>query len=158
MKIGLTISNNFKRKECKYFPFLIHLYLVLITFVAFSDAIALNVGSDDWEPAQVASAYAAAESLGASLKLFLSFDFTAMGCTIPNLVSTVNQYANHPNQFKVDGKPMISSFEGGCLGNAGWASLQSQTNGYTMPFISGLEGSFPSWPSLNQWYWLVCFN
>ena len=155
MQIGKAIFNRFKRKECKYFPFLIHLYLVLITFVAFSDAIALNVGSDDWEPAQVASAYAAAESLGASLKLFLSFDFTAMNCTLSNIVSLVNTYGNHSNQFKVDGKPMISSFEGGCLGNSGWQALKNQTNGYLMPFISGLEGKFSQWPALDSWYWLV---
>jgi glucan endo-1,3-alpha-glucosidase len=90
--------------------------------------------------------------------LFFSFDFTAMSCTLSNFVDIINQYADHPNQFKINGKPMISSFEGGCLGNSGWASLKSQTNGYTMPFISSLEGTFPQWPALDSWYWLVIFD
>lgn len=120
-----------------------------------SDALALNIGGDVWEPTQVANAYAAAESSGTGLELFLSFDFTGMGCIVSKLVSMVNQYANHPNQFRVDGKPMISSYEGECLGNAGWESLRTQTNGYNMPFISGLEGAFSEWPSLNSWCWLV---
>jgi glucan endo-1,3-alpha-glucosidase len=119
------------------------------------DALALNIGGDSWEAAQVASAYAAAKSLGTNFKLFLSFDFTAMGCTLSNVVSLVNTYANHPNQFKYIGKTFISSYEGGCLGNAGWQSLKAQTNGYVMPFISGLEGKFPQWPALDSWYWLV---
>jgi glucan endo-1,3-alpha-glucosidase len=120
-----------------------------------SDAIALNFGQNSWEAAQIASAYAAAKSLGTGFKLFLSFDFTAMSCSLPDTVSTVNIYANHPNQFKIDGKPMISSYEGGCLDNSGWASLKAQTNGYVMPFISGLEGLFSQWPALDSWYWLV---
>lgn len=154
MKIGLTISNNFKRKECKDFRFW-YIYILTLKLRRISDALALNVGNNDWEPKQVANAYAAAKSLGTGFKLFLSFDFTSIDCTLPNLVSWVNQYANHPNQFKVDGKPMISSFEGECLGNSGWESLKTQTGGYNMPFISGLEGNFPEWTSLDSWYWLV---
>jgi glucan endo-1,3-alpha-glucosidase len=120
-----------------------------------SDAIALNIGSDSWEITQVANAYAAAKSLGTGFKLFISFDFTAMPCSLPSVVSLVNTYANHPNQFKFNGKTFISSYEGGCLGNAGWASLKDQTNGYAMAFISGLEGQFSQWPALDSWYWLV---
>lgn len=155
MQIGWTIFNRFKWKECKYFSFLRFLSLKLCRF---SDALALNIGQDDWELVQVAAAYAAAESLGTDFKLFFSFDFTVMSCTLSDFVSIVNQYANHPNQFKVNGKPMISSFEGGCLGNTGWASLKNQTNGYNMPFISSLEGTFSQWPALDSWLWLVWFD
>lgn len=122
-----------------------------------SDALALNIGQNDWEAAQVANAYAAAKSLGTGFKLFISFDFTQIDCTLSAIVSQVNQYANHPNQFKVDGKPMISSYSGICLGNSGWESLKAQTNGYVMPFIPGLEGSFSQWPALDSWFWLVRF-
>lgn len=120
------------------------------------DAIALNFGSDSWELTQIASAYAAAKALGTNFKLFLSFDFTAMGCSLSNVVNIVNTYANHPNQFKFNGKTMISSYEGACLGNSGWQSLKSQTNGYTMPFISGLEGKFNQWPAMDSWYCWGC--
>lgn len=123
-----------------------------------SDALALNIGSNDWEATQVANAYAAAESLATGFKLFISFDFTAMPCTLSSIVSFVNKYRNHPNQFKVNGKTMISSYEGACLGNSGWQSLKDQTDGYVMPFISGLEGHFSEWPALDSWYWLVFFD
>jgi len=120
------------------------------------DALALNIGSDVWELTQVANAYSAAESLGTGFKMFLSFDFTAMACTLSNLVSSVNRFANHPNQLKINGRPMVSSFEGKCLGNSGWASLKSQTNGYIMPFISGLEWEFSQWPALDSWLCWGC--
>ena len=130
-----------------------HLYFDSLDLI--SDALALNIGGNEWELAQVASAYAAAELLGTDFKLFLSFDFTAMDCVLPDLVSRVNTYAQHPNQFKVNRKPMISSYSGECLGNSGWQSLKDQTNGYVMPFIWGLEEHFNQWPALDSWYWLV---
>jgi len=120
------------------------------------DAIALNLGSDSWELSQVAKAYAAAQALGTNFKLFISFDFTAMSCTLSNIVNIANTYRNHPNQFKYNGQTFISSYEGACLGNAGWQSLKAQTNGYVMPFISGLEGKFNQWPALDSWYCWGC--
>ncbi|TFK36071.1 glycosyl hydrolase family 71-domain-containing protein [Crucibulum laeve] len=120
------------------------------------DAIALNIGSSSWQPDQIRSAYAAAASIGSNLKLFISFDFTEMACSVSDVVSRVNELAGHPNQFKVNGKPMISSYAGDCLGQSGWASIKSQTNGYLMPFIWGLEGQFNNWPSLDSWYCWGC--
>ena len=124
----------------------------------FSDAIALNTGADDWERNQVDLAYQAAQNSGTGLKLFSSFDLTLMACDLGDLVYRVNKYANHPNQFKVNGKPMISSYSGDCLGNSGWARLKAQTNGYLMPFIWGLENHFNQWPSMDSWYWWGCIN
>lgn len=118
------------------------------------DALALNIGFDSWQPAQVASAYAAA--VGTNFKLFISFDFTEIACDVNSVANWVNQYANHPNQFKINGKPFISSFSGDCLGNAGWANLKAMTNGYVMPFIWGLEGNFNNWPALDSWYCWGC--
>lgn len=111
------------------------------------------MGGDSWQRTQIASAYAAAAALGTNFKLFISFDFSAMGCDVNDIVDRVNQFASHPNQFRIDGRPMISSFTGRCLGNSGWASLKAQTNGYLMPFIEGIEGQFDSWTSLDSWYW-----
>ncbi|KAF8900122.1 glycosyl hydrolase family 71-domain-containing protein [Gymnopilus junonius] len=121
-----------------------------------ADAIALNIGSDDWQRTQVATAYQAAQASGTGIKLFYSFDLTAMPCDLNDLVARVKLYANHPNQFKVNGKVFISSYSGDCLGNSGWASLKAQTNGYLMPFIWGLEGQFNSWPALDSWYCWGC--
>ncbi|KDQ33034.1 glycoside hydrolase family 71 protein [Pleurotus ostreatus PC15] len=118
------------------------------------DAIALNIGSSDWQRGQIASAYAAA--VGSPLKLFISFDFTEMPCDVADVVSRTNQWVNHPNQFKVNGKTMISSFSGDCFGNNGWQAIKDQTNGYLMPFIPNLEGKFSSWPSLDSWLCWGC--
>ncbi|KAJ7186743.1 glycoside hydrolase [Mycena filopes] len=115
------------------------------------DAIALNIGSDSWEVAQVASAYAAASSAGSDCKLFISFDFTSWPCDVEATVAQANLYANHSNQFMVDGKPMISSYEGACLGVDEWARLKSSTGGYLMPFVSGQEGNFDQWSSWDSW-------
>ncbi|KAJ3510263.1 hypothetical protein NLJ89_g4780 [Agrocybe chaxingu] len=120
------------------------------------DAIALNIGRSDWQRPQVQMAYDAAASLGTGMKLFYSFDFTEMDCNVDDFVARVNLYANHPNQFKVNGKTMISSFSGDCLGNSGWATLKQRTNGYLMPFIWGLEGRFDQWPSLDSWFCWGC--
>ncbi|PPQ83225.1 LOW QUALITY PROTEIN: GH-71 [Psilocybe cyanescens] len=120
------------------------------------DAIALNIGSDDWQRNQVATAYAAAQASNTGIKLFYSFDLTEMPCDLGDLVARVNLYNNHPNQFKVNGKNFISSYSGDCLGNSGWQSLKDQTNGYIMPFVWGLEGNFNSWPSLDSWYCWGC--
>jgi glucan endo-1,3-alpha-glucosidase len=125
-----------------------------IKLICHSDALALNIGGDGWQRAQVASAYAAAAALGTNFKLFMSFDFTSsLACNIGDIRDRVNQFAGHPNQFRVNEKPMISSYEGACSGNDWWSSLKAQTNGYLMPFISGLEGSFNNWQSLDSWYW-----
>lgn len=101
----------------------------------------------------MAAAYQAAQDSGTGIKLFYSFDLTAMTCDLNDLVARVQLYANHPSQFKVNGKVFISSYSGDCLGNSGWASLKAQTNAYLMPFIWGLEGQFNAWPALDSWYW-----
>ncbi|KAF9484188.1 hypothetical protein BDN70DRAFT_181683 [Pholiota conissans] len=120
------------------------------------DAIALNIGSSDWQRTQVSTAYQAAKDSGTGIKLFYSFDLTEMPCDLGDLVARVNLYASHPNQFKVNGKVMISSYSGDCLGQSGWASLKAQTNGYLMPFIWGLEGQFNQWSALDSWYCWGC--
>ncbi|KAJ7612255.1 glycosyl hydrolase family 71-domain-containing protein [Roridomyces roridus] len=121
------------------------------------DAIALNIGGDAWQMTQVGNAYAAAQALGFPTKLFFSFDFTTnLGCSLSDIVSRTKQFSGHPAQFKVNGKPMISSYAGDCLGNGGWQSLKDQTNAYIMPFIWGLEGNFGSYPSMDSWYCWGC--
>lgn len=150
MQIGSTMSSRSQLKERK-----LSFFLPLKSADKFllSDAIALNIGGDDWQRNQVDLAYQAAQNSGTGLKLFYSFDLTEMPCNLDDLVARVNKYVNHPNQFKVNGKPMISSYSGDCLGNSGWANLKARTNGYLMPFIWGLEGQFNQWPSLDSWYW-----
>ncbi|TFK29164.1 hypothetical protein FA15DRAFT_632705 [Coprinopsis marcescibilis] len=120
------------------------------------DALALNIGSSQWQRGQVETAYRVAQKLKTNLKIFFSFDFAEMACDLNDLVARVRQFRDHPNQFKINGKVFVSSYSGDCLGNAGWASLKAQTNAYLMPFIWGLEGRFSQWPSLDSWYCWGC--
>ncbi|KAI0084982.1 glycoside hydrolase family 71 protein [Irpex rosettiformis] len=80
------------------------------------DAFALNVGSDSWEPSQVANAFFAASALKTSFKLFLSFDMGSLPCaraTDADLLKTyISTYKTHPNQQLIDGKVLVSTFSG----------------------------------------------
>ncbi|KAH7909032.1 glycoside hydrolase family 71 protein [Hygrophoropsis aurantiaca] len=80
------------------------------------DAFALNVGSDSWQPQQIANAYSAALQSGTDFKLFMSFDMSSLPCgsaddagTLRNYITT---YASHPNQFIYNGRVFASTFAG----------------------------------------------
>ncbi|KAK0444401.1 glycoside hydrolase family 71 protein [Armillaria borealis] len=119
------------------------------------DALALNIGNDDWQLSRIQDAYAAA--VGTNMKLFISFDYTAFACDVSKTINYINQFKNHPNQFYYNGKVMVSSYSGDCLGTGGWQAIQSSTNAYLMPFIWGLEGSFGStWSFLDSWLCWGC--
>jgi hypothetical protein len=77
-------------------------------------AFALNFGPNDGSTdTQLQLAYAAAEKVG--FKLFLSFDFNSGYYTagdVQKVADRIKPYANHPAQYIVDGKPLVSSFLG----------------------------------------------
>ncbi|KAH9855566.1 glycosyl hydrolase family 71-domain-containing protein [Lenzites betulinus] len=110
------------------------------------DAFALNVGSDSWEPSQVANAYAAAGQYNAKLnststtatttasgfnttasgpfKLFLSFDMTSLPCSaatdVQQLQTYIAAYANNTGQMMYNGRVLVSTFAGeSCTFGAG---------------------------------------
>ena len=92
------------------------------------DAFALNVGAQtSYTNTQLANAYAAAEQR--QFKLFLSFDYAAQGAwSISNVVNTILAHKNSAAQFKVNGLPLVSTFEG--PNNSGdWPSIRSQVGG-----------------------------
>ncbi|OSD07718.1 glycoside hydrolase family 71 protein [Trametes coccinea BRFM310] len=105
------------------------------------DAFALNVGSDNWEPSQVANAFAAAGQYNANrpkpdlsspnvttaingtnsttpgpFKLFMSFDMGSLPCSSPadaQLLQTyIKTYANNTNQMMYNGRMLVSTFAG----------------------------------------------
>ncbi|KAF9450512.1 glycoside hydrolase family 71 protein [Macrolepiota fuliginosa MF-IS2] len=119
-----------------------------------ADAIALNFGSDSWQTDQIRNAYSAASGTG--VKLFLSFDFSVFPCDVDSVVNTVNQFTQDGSQFKINGRPLISSYLGKCLGNNGWQEIKDRTGGYLMPFIAEIEGQFGSWSSLDSWFCWGC--
>ncbi|OCH91847.1 glycoside hydrolase [Obba rivulosa] len=80
------------------------------------DGFALNVGSDDWQPARVQDAYTAAANSGTDFQLFISFDMSALPGSSADDAQTLRNYitiyASHPNQLKVDGRVFASTFSG----------------------------------------------
>ncbi|KAK3346008.1 glycosyl hydrolase family 71-domain-containing protein [Lasiosphaeria hispida] len=78
-----------------------------------TDGFALNIGAgDDFTLDALRRAYDAASKLD-NFTLFLSFDFNAAGnWTVDSISNLTNTFKGEPAQFKVDGKPMVSTFEG----------------------------------------------
>ncbi|KZV70584.1 glycoside hydrolase family 71 protein [Peniophora sp. CONT] len=126
------------------------------------DGFALNVGSADYEIAQVKNAYAAAEAVG-GFKLFISADMTANPCAsaadaVP-LRNWVTTYYNHPAQFIYNGKVYFSTFLGNdCMFGqssvvAGWTNeFKNQLTGaqavYFVPFFSVDPATFSNYAGL----------
>ncbi|KAG8846898.1 hypothetical protein FRB96_001743 [Tulasnella sp. 330] len=82
------------------------------------DAFALNMGIDSWQPARMQDAYNAASALssqGINFKMFVSFDMSSFNCgSTGAIISTLQQFANHPAQLKTPaGEMWVSSFDGG---------------------------------------------
>ena len=100
---------------------------VLIAFLH-SDAFALNIGYDSWQPGQVKAAYDAASATGTGFKMFISLDMTVLSCS-DNAVITKNiaDYKDHPAQLKDSkGAVLLSTFDGGnCKSSQDWANAFS---------------------------------
>lgn len=72
---------------------------------------ALNIGVDPYTEEQLNFAYAAAQATG--FKVFISFDFNWYKSSDTTGVSTMlKKYINNPAQYKVEGKPFVSTFSG----------------------------------------------
>ncbi|KAI2627645.1 glycoside hydrolase family 71 protein [Hypoxylon sp. NC1633] len=128
------------------------------------DGFALNVGSaDSWNAQQLQLAYDTASSNGFSL--FFSFDMAASSWSVNQVISLVNQYKDASSQFKVNGKPFVSTFEGpDWVDN--WASVRSATGDiFLVPDwsslgpqgvgsrLSQIDGAFNwgAWPNANEY-------
>ncbi|KAJ3813075.1 glycosyl hydrolase family 71-domain-containing protein [Lentinula aff. lateritia] len=122
------------------------------------DAVALNVGRDSWQRSRIEDAYIVAATVGMSV--FISFDYTSFDCSVDNTIQWVDSFKGLPAQFKVNGRPMISSYSGECLGPDGWQTIRAKTGGFLMPFIYGTDdqqfkkGS--SYGFLDSWYCWGC--
>jgi glucan endo-1,3-alpha-glucosidase len=90
------------------------------------DGFALNAEPiDSYSEEQLALAYSAATDAG-EFQMFISFDMACCGAwSVDKVVAWINTYKNHEAQFKVDGKPLVSTFEGPEF--ADWASVKAAT-------------------------------
>ncbi|KAI5919550.1 glycoside hydrolase family 71 protein [Camillea tinctor] len=130
------------------------------------DGFALNIGRDDtYTDAQLQLAYDTAAS-ASGFSLFLSFDMAdpTKPWDVNRVSSLVNQYKSAASQFKVNGLPLVSTFEGPSW-SGNWASVRSATGGiFLVPDWSSLgadgvgaqrsiiDGAFNwgAWPEMNQ--------
>ena len=100
------------------------------------DGFALNIGADSYTEAQLAYAYAAAEEVG-GFSLFISFDYgTKSDWTTQNLIDLMSKFKDHPAQYKLNGKALVSTFEGGDAQLTDWNT------------IGEMYSLVPSWTSL----------
>lgn len=76
------------------------------------DGFALNNGGwDQGYKQRTTMMYEAARQLGTGFKLFISADYCC-GNGLEETRDMVESFRNHPNQFRYDGKPVLSSFAG----------------------------------------------
>lgn len=96
------------------------------------DGFALNIGVDPYTQDQLDLAYSAAEAV--DFDVFISFDFNWYQISDVDKVSTMfKRYMDKPKQYKVDGKPFVSTFIGDGFD---WAAVQQQVGKaiYAVPF------------------------
>ncbi|KAL8812844.1 MAG: hypothetical protein Q9200_000734 [Gallowayella weberi] len=96
------------------------------------DAFVLNIAAQtDYNNAQIANAYSAAESL--QFKLFFSFDYAAQGAWQPSaVIALLQQYANSAAQMKVNGASLVSTFEGPDSSND-WRAIRAAVPIFFLP-------------------------
>ncbi|RYP36998.1 hypothetical protein DL767_003153 [Monosporascus sp. MG133] len=128
------------------------------------DGFALNAGAQDtYNDVQLPLAYEAAASVP-GFKVFISFDQAASSWSPDQVAARVRQFRDSPAQFKINGLPVVSTFEGpGWADN--WAQVRAATGGiYLIPDWSSLgpqgvagrlniiDGAFNwgAWPNANS--------
>ena len=85
------------------------------------DGFALNCGAwhnEPHYPRRTKAIYQAAQELGTGFKLFFSVDFAGLKRHPPGefesyVLDMVKTYGHHPNQFRVEGRTVVSTFAGG---------------------------------------------
>jgi glucan endo-1,3-alpha-glucosidase len=106
------------------------------------DAFVLNLGSDDWQPARIADAFAAAKNAGPKFKIGFSFDMTVLRCggssNATLLQNYINTYSSHPNILQYDNKMLITTFAGQSC-TFGQASVDA---GWTFAIKTGLPAVY----------------
>ncbi|KAK3388486.1 glycosyl hydrolase family 71-domain-containing protein [Sordaria brevicollis] len=132
------------------------------------DGFALNIGpADHYTYTSLHTAYEAAATF-TNFSLFLSFDFASQpdnNWDVDYIANLTNTFKDEPAQFKVDGKPLVSTFEGVEFVE-GWREVRKRVDGgivFVPDWSSiGPEGvrervgevdgafSFDAWPRASQ--------
>ncbi|KAL4870208.1 hypothetical protein BDV12DRAFT_63267 [Aspergillus spectabilis] len=105
------------------------------------DGFALNIApQDDYTDRVLQTAYDAAEKVG-DFSLFLSFDYESGGPWPPDrVVTTIDAYKNRSAQYRYEGKPLVSTFEG-AESSGDWAYIRDATGCIFIPSWTSLAPS-----------------
>ncbi|KAH8681791.1 glycoside hydrolase [Xylariales sp. PMI_506] len=105
------------------------------------DGFALNMGTDSWQPDQIALAYEAANELD-DFWVFISFDMSSYTWDVTTVVDLIEDFAGNAAQYTVNGVPFVSTFEGTAFAEAGdWTQVRDQVSIYLVPDWSSI-GSY----------------
>ncbi|ODN93422.1 hypothetical protein L198_05287 [Cryptococcus wingfieldii CBS 7118] len=102
------------------------------------DGFALNIGVDSYSEGQLDLAYAACETLS-EFNVFISFDFNWYTlANVTGVADMLKRFKDSSAQYRVDGKPFVSSFIGDGFD---WSSTASQVGEelYAVPFFQATE-------------------
>jgi glucan endo-1,3-alpha-glucosidase len=110
------------------------------------DAFALNVGLDSWTDDRVSLAYAAAESVGNTFKVFLSFDMSFYN-SAGAIISLIKATAKSSAQYIYNNQVFVSTFGGASVAmgyssaDAAWANIKStlSSQGINIFFVANFE-------------------
>ncbi|ODN73979.1 hypothetical protein L202_07473 [Cryptococcus amylolentus CBS 6039] len=102
------------------------------------DGFALNIGVDSYSESQLDLAYAACETLS-DFNVFISFDFNwYTTANVTGVADMLKLFKDSSAQYRVDGKPFVSSFIGDGFD---WSSVASQVGEelYAVPYFQATE-------------------
>ncbi|KAL7939329.1 glycoside hydrolase family 71 protein [Trichoderma chlorosporum] len=108
------------------------------------DAFALNTHdiTSSWALDALGYLFDAADQNG--FKLFISFDMSWQAISPSQIPSFLLNYISRPSYYTVSGRPFVSTYDGGYIGNSDWAS------GFQQPLISqGINPFFV--PNFGDW-------
>ena len=103
----------------------------------------LNAGvTDPCNSIQLENAYSVAEEL--SFKVAISFDYLAPGpWESSSVISTIKKYSNRPSQFRYNGLPLVSTFEGASNAND-WSAIRAAVPIFFIPTWTSVGPYSPS--------------
>ncbi|KAL7796731.1 glycoside hydrolase family 71 protein [Trichoderma ceciliae] len=113
------------------------------------DAFALNTHdiTDSWALNTLEYLFDAADQNG--FKLFISFDMSWKTITPSQIPPFLLNYISRPSYYIIAGRPLVSTYDGGFIGDSDWTSGFRQplvANGINPYFVPNL-GDWSGWPN-----------
>lgn len=130
------------------------------------DGLAYNAFSGIAAKNTILSWASAADAIGATnFRAFISFDMSSSTSSWPNIraddiVSAMLAVGNNPHYFKINGRPVLSTYSGEALGDAWWKNNVLQplaAAGHPVTFLPNFDRAKPNetTPNLSNWTTVV---